>query len=229
MKKIINILIFCLLFTIPNVVKAEFWLCEQADIVKLQKIASNVTTTYEYNETFPNGEKYGIVNFTIYINNLDPRIYIYDRNSKMTYRTEEKQLILYNVQPGSTLELTIFGDAYNCSDEELITIHVSVPSYNKYYMDDLCVKYPNNKLCYKWGYMDMSYEEFRKRILISEIKEEVIEEPVDDKKTFKDYFVDVIVFLDKYKFFIFGTMIIGSILGIIIIKLIKRRDEFDLK
>lgn len=230
MKKIIYILMFCLFFAIPNIVKAnEYYNCDQYDLIKLQKLASNVTTTYEHQEVFPNEAKYGIVTFKVYIDNLDSRIYLKNTETNAIYTTLTRQVIIDNVLPGTNIALTAFANDYGCHGEELVTMYINVPSYNKFYTDELCETYPKNKLCKKWSLVDISYDEFKKRLLESERKEEIIIEEEEKKKTFIDYFLDVIVFLDKYKYPIFGAMIIIPVIGIIMIKISKRKDEFDLK
>ena len=230
MKKIIYILMIYLFFTIPNIVKAnEYYSCDQYDLIKLQKLASNVTTTYEYQEIFPNGSKYGIVTFKVYIDNLDSRIYLKNTETKEIYSTLTRQVVIENVLPGTNIGLKAFANDYGCHGEELVTMYVNIPSYNKFYTDELCETYPKNKLCKKWSLVDIDYDEFKKRILASEKKEEVIIEEENEKKTFLDYFIDVINFLDKYKYPIFGAMIILPIIGIILIKLSKHKDDFDLK
>lgn len=230
MKKIIYILIFCLFFTIPNIVKAnEYLSCDQYDLIKLQKLASNITTTYDYQETFTPGQEYGVVTFKVYINNVDSRIYLKNSTTNEIYSTLNRQIVIGNVQPGTNIALTAIANDYGCNGEELVTMYINIPSYNKFYTDGLCVKYPTNKLCKKWTLLNISYDEFRKRILKSEYEDEIVIEEEIKNKTFKDYFIDVIIFLDKYKYPIFGAMIVGSIIGIIIIKLSKRKEYFDLK
>ena len=229
MKKIITIFLIGLFFTIPNVVKARSFLCDQSDLIKLQKIASNVTTTYEHAEYFPPDQKYGIVKFVVTISNLDPRIYIRDINSNIVYKTNDKQIIISNVDPGTTLELTIYGNDYGCNEEELVTKYVNIPNYNKYYKSEICERYPNNRLCNKWTLVNYSYEDFRQRVLKSEYVEEEKGENLPPIKSFQEYFVELINFLDKYKFIIFVPIIVVSISGIIILKLLGRRKEFDLK
>ena len=104
-----------------------------------------------------------------------------------------------------------------------------IPFYNKYYVDELCDKFPDNELCDKWRLVDLTYEEFAKKIEHDRIVEGGFDDQVDNIKTFKDYFVEIVSFLDEYKFFIFGSVIILSSLGIVYLKSLKKKDNFDLK
>ena len=74
-----------------------------------------------------------------------------------------------------------------------------------------------------------NYEEFKKRLLDSEVKEDELLEEENKNKTILDYFVEIIGFLDKYKYIIFGAMIILPIIGIAVIVISKHKDDFDLK
>lgn len=229
MKKLFYCLIFCILFALPNVVKAETYLyCEQYNLLKLQKLASNITYSYDYVETFKVGSKYGDVSFKVTIYNLDPRIYLYDRNKQVSYVTPNRELVFNNIKPGTSLEFIVHGNDYGCK-EELMTVNITVPFYNKYYVDELCEKFPDNELCDKWRLVDLTYEEFAKKIEHDRIVEGGFDDQVDDIKTFKDYFVEIVSFLDEYKFIIFGSVIILSGLGIIYLKSLKKKDNFDLK
>ena len=110
----------------------------------------------------------------------------------------------------------------------MVTKYVNIPNYNKYYTSEICKIYPNNRLCNKWTLANYSYEDFKYRVLKSEYVEEK-EENIPTIKNFQEYFVELIAFFDKYKFIIFIPIIVISILGIIILKLLGRRKEFDLK
>ena len=74
----------------------------------------------------------------------------------------------------------------------------------------------------------MSYEEFKKGVLEYAPKKEV-EVEKEKPKTFEDIFAEIIDFLDRYKLLIFVPIIVISAGWIVYLKLLKRKEYFDLK
>ena len=59
MKKIKIFILLIALLSLPSFVKAkEYFSCDNMDLIKLQKYASNVLSSYDYNEVFTPNVKY---------------------------------------------------------------------------------------------------------------------------------------------------------------------------
>lgn len=230
MKKIIFLFILGVFLTIPNMIKADeiYFECKPSELTKLQKLATNIVSSYDYNETFLPNSKYGSVNFTVKLSNLNDKLYIVDTQTKKRYNYMGNELVIPNMQDGKSLKFEVYANGYGCYDNYLLTIYVNLPSYNKYYVDDVCKDYQGYKLCNKWTKVDMSYEEFKKGVLEYAPKKEV-EVEKEKPKTFEDIFAEIIDFLDRYKLQIFVPIILISAGWIVYLKLLKRKEYFDLK
>lgn len=231
MKKIIYLIMFGIFLTIPSIAKADnYYSCDPTNLTKLQKIATNIVSTYDYQEIFDSNSTYGKVLFTVKLTNLDSKLYIISKETKTRYNYTSSEIVISNITPGQTLHYEVYANDYGCNDKYLMTIYVNIPSYNKYYVDDLCKNYQSYKLCNKWNKVDMSYDEFKIAVSkYSESNNNSKPEEENKTKTFEEIFAEVVAYLDKYKMPIFGSIVIISGSLIIILKIFKRKDRLILK
>lgn len=231
MKKAIYLFMFSIFLTIPTIVKADntYYSCNASDLTKLQKLATNIVSSYDYQETFGNNQ-YGSVTFTIKLTNLNSKLSILSKESKTRYDYKSNELIITNISPGQTLHYEVYGNDYGCNDKHLMTIYINIPSYNKYYVDDVCKNFQGYKLCNKWNKVDMSYDDFKKAVS-KYTSDGKIDNPEEKKnyKTFEEIFIEVVAYLDKNKMPIFGTTVIISALLIVYLKYIDNKNKFKLK
>lgn len=231
MKKIIYLIMFGIFLATPSIVKADsYYKCDATDLTKLQKLATNIISSYDYIETFDANNVYGNVSFTVKLTNLNPKLYVVNKETRTRYNYTSNELVVSNLSPGQTLHYEIYANDYGCNGKYLMMIYVNIPQYNKYYVDDLCKNYQSYKLCNKWSKVDMPYDEFK--IAVSKYSEnkknDKIEEDNKDK-TFQEIFIEVVAYLDKYKMPIFGSIIITSGTLIILLKIFKRKERLILK
>jgi len=220
MKRIKVILfVFSLLMVMPNTIYA---LCDYKEKSELQSLAGNLNFTYNYEE---NGE--GInsnVKFSITITNMHPNLYIVDQTNIQVYNYNDNgEIVIDGYSPGSTIQFIVYGNTTNCMSVELMNNYITLPSYNHFYRDTVCDGVSNYKLCNRWTKVDMSYDEFKRKV--EQYKEglSIKEEPITEKET--DLIEKIITFLSKYSLYIFGLIIVVCS-GLIIY--LKRKDDFDL-
>lgn len=228
MKRVVYILIVLFLFIVPSKVKGETYaLCNATNLTKLQKIATNISTSYEYIEKF-NGD-IGDVTFTVKIDNLDERLYLVDDQTGKRYNYSSNELTLYNIAPNRTLKYRVYANDYGCNDKQLIILYINIPPYNRYYKTSICQEFSTNKLCGRWNNVDMSYEELEKT-LVKLRKQNT--KPIEEEKkvkTFNDYFIDVVMFLNKYRMEIFVPIIALSSLGILLKVILRKKEWKEIK
>ena len=230
MKKLVKYILLFVLFAIPNIVKAE---CSVSELARLKKIASNITYKYNYIENFKS-DSYGEVSFTITISNLTDEMSLkysptknLDFKDKVTIEIKDGTAIFQNAKPGMSHRFEVYANGKtNCNEERLFTFYIAVPSYNKFYIDELCKTVPNYKYCIKWSNVKLSEEEFKKNIneyiKSLDVKEE---EKIEKEEDYERYY-KIISFLAKYIYYVDIPLIIICIVAIVYL---KNKDNYDLK
>jgi len=219
MKKIKVIsFVFSLLVFMPIIVSAQ---CEYSEKSRLQGLANNLNFTYDYKET--DAGINSSVDYSITIANIVPDLYIVDQTNIKVYYNNQGEITISNYRPGSTIQFIVYGNTENCKGVELINNYVSLPSYNSFYKDPMCDGVTDYKLCKRWAKIDLSYDEFVKKVKEYKEKLKVEDIPVIEGK---NSFIDKIIsFLSKYSFYLFGAIIVICS-GLIFY--LNRKDDFDL-
>lgn len=218
----IKILIFGILAFIPNIVKAD---CNYNEKVRLQSLASNLNFSYDYKERDEGHQFYGI-DFSITVTNLNPDLYIVDNYKGKTHYYENKNEFTDNdYGNGITVGFTVYANSGSCKDVYLITNYVTLPPYNRFYIDPICADIQDYKLCKRWNRVNLSYDDFIKQVEIYKTVEDKKEENIniDDDNELIENIID---FLSKYSFYLFGGIIVVCS-GLIFY--LSRKDDFDLK
>lgn len=220
MKKIF--LLFMFLILVPSKV---YGYCSSEEKVRLNNIAKNLDLTYDY---YYVDNK---VRFSITITNLHPDIYVFDNEhfKKIYYdskRSNPKEITIDNFISGASYKFIVYGNTENCKDELIMTQYKTVPAYNGYSTDPLCVGIEEYDLCKKWKSAPITYEEFVK--LITKYKEEkVIEEiPIEDDDKGFNYYIRIIAdFISLY----YGYYIAAMVLIIVLVFLLRQKYSFKLE
>ena len=225
MKKILIFLI-SILFFLPFKVYAEeaLW-CSLENFNKIQKLASNITTSYTYEETIENNK--GNAVFTVKISNLNNKFYLINKKTKEQYPSIDGELTLVGIEPNTKLEFQVMASGYKCRDY-IKTVYVTTPPYNPYYLDKACEDYTDYKLCSKWVNVNIDYDTFVKTVSTysKEIKQP---EKNNNPLSFNEIIIQILLFLDEYRFQIILPIVVLTTLGIIIIKLVEKKNNFDFK
>lgn len=219
MKRIKVILfVFSLLMFMPSIVNAQ---CSYDEKSKLQTLAGNLNFSYNYVEV-DNGIN-SSVNFNITISNLVPELYVVDQTNIRVYNYTGSDIVIDRNNPGTTTQFIVYGNTENCGGVELIINYVSLPSYNRFYKDEVCSGIADYKLCNRWTRVDMTYSEFTKKVLDYKAQLKVEAEPTQIQEV--SLVEKIMAFLSKYSFYLFGGI---TIICSGLIFYLKRKDDFDL-
>lgn len=131
---------FCLLLILivlsPKHIKAS---CSDSEIIRLQKLASNVNITYTANE---NTQKFDII-----ITNLKNDLVLKDVYSNKIYNTN-REVIIKNAGSGQ-YTFMIYANT-KCSNDYIKTKYIQLPYYNMYYNSQYCNGISEYAYCSKW-------------------------------------------------------------------------------
>ena len=196
--------------------------CSNSEITTLKKYAANINFSYDY--YIENDTAY----FNIIVNNLVPQLYIYDEETDTDYFFEDTydgEFVISGLTKERG-EIQILSNLDNCFGEKIGVKNYILPSYNKYYSDNICEKNKEHSLCQKWKKNNFTYEEFKKIMEDYEKtklpKQEFKEEEKKYEHTLLDYFVDFYV---KYYYIILSLIIM---ICIIIMIISARKNKFNL-
>lgn len=209
MKKIVFCII-SLLFMFPMGIKA--YECSNEDKERLQKLANNISVSYEEYEE--NGKTY----FKAIFAGLSKEIRIYSDRRHFYYYNYSNNLfdeVELQVYPGNTYQFTINGSE-TCKYNDFRTITINIPNYNPYYEDDVCRNAREYKLCKKWvSNNEISYDEFVSKV--TEYKKQQ-GEVIADNST-EENGINGFTFLDIYNKYYWPTFV-GMICSLILLILL---------
>lgn len=145
------LLIICLCLWLTPV---QAFYCRYEDLSYYKKIASNINVSYDY-EVFNNG-----VTFTTTITNLQPDYYIVDTATGIRYNYTGEDIQIKGYRSGQTIQYTVYTTQEFCEDQILSTIRLTLPTYNRYYNDEVCKDASEYSLCSRWSSHGLDYETF---------------------------------------------------------------------
>ena len=154
MKNFKYVLLSIILFIICPKVKAD--LCDDKDKINYQSLAKNISGTYEY---VPESNTFNII-FT----NVDSTLYFKELNTGGIYGYTGNEMVLFNFIPGNSYKFGVYTSNYECRNDKMYTIYLTLPFYNPYYQDSLCEGIENYKYCSKFISKFITYEEFKNNI-----------------------------------------------------------------
>ena len=221
MKKGIGIiLVTVLMFVAPSTAQAEdfFNRCDYTTKARLKELASNISSSYVPIET-ENG-----VTFQVTITNIYPGLIVRDVSNGEEYRydanrSRPSEVTITDLQPDQTYQYDVYSDNPSCSDIILNVYYVTLPAYNAYYKDTLCIGIENYSLCNRWLKHSMSFEEFEKGV--SEYRESLNQEV--PKKEEQTRLNPVLQFIRDYYYVFIGLGILG--IGYVVY-VRRKRDSF---
>ena len=208
MKRLLFIMALVFLL-FPLKVEAA-WYCDYKDLAELKAIATNIKYIYDYRIESDKAL------FTITLTNIYKEFYVYDvKNNKYYYPDRNKdisEITIDGYQSGISYNFVIYTTREKCEEETVYSFYVTLPTYNKYYLDPLCEGYENYSLCQKWNNLgNMSYEEFKDdmQAYIDSLKEQ---EEAKEEDDFSIYWL--LEFYLKYYMYILPTVIVGLLIVI---------------
>lgn len=204
--------IVCLIILFP--ISVNGLVCDNATKVRLQRLAQNITTSYNYIE------QDGYVTFDITFNNLNSELYLVDVANNRQYNYSGNVLQLGGFESGKTYKFEVRSTDVYCSGSVLYYLYVNTPYYNPYYADPICDGF-SYKYCNKWQKNDLSYEEFIKNVEEAKRQIESEEEIQEEVKGIFDYIID---FYTSYYYIVLPIIIVISLVYILIQR--KKNDLF---
>jgi hypothetical protein len=185
MKRVIKLLII-LVIIFSNKVNA--WYCDYKFLANLKNLASNIKYTYNYKMV--NGSPV----FNITLTNIPANTYIINDSTGGIYYPKKNmdEVTFYGFKDNKSYEFTVRTNELYCEETVVSKIYVPLPAYNKYFNDPLCTEFPNHSLCQRWNTVNISYEEFKSKMI--KFKEEELQkeyvEPKENKwlKLYLDYY-----------------------------------------
>lgn len=193
--------LICLIILSPLCVKAL--ICDNADVIRLQKLAKNITTSYDYVENNSS------VQFSITFENVSNELYLKNSSSGEEFYGDG-EFTLNNYSAGENYKFEVRSTNALCNTKALSYIYVNLPPYNPYYNDPICngVSY---KYCNKWQKNTLSYDEFVQDV--TNYKNSLI---TNDEKSqqIKGLFDYIVEFYANYYFIILPVIILFSVIGI---------------
>lgn len=235
MRIVKHFILLLSLFLIPNIAKAGYG-CTVEELSNLKRIASNITTKYDYIETFSNNG-YGNVSFTFTISNVPNEMYLryyedeFETKNYVTYYPDSNnQIIIKGMQAGKSYRYSVYSKTNTkCNEELLNNFYVTPPSYNKFYIHDLCKDIQSYSSCQKWTKTSFGDDEAKFKYDVKKYLQSLeVEKPPEEEHREDPYgwFVELIAFLDKYIFIITVPIIALCIIGMIIY---NKKTSFNLK
>lgn len=211
MKKILLLSFLLLLVPIKNV-QAK---CMYSDIAEMKKISANVNYSYEYKIVD------GDALFNITLTNLTEDAYFVDSSTEKTYKNKTGEFILKNYNSGEKIVYNFYPNDEDCMNTVLYTIRITLPKYNKYYNNPICVDAQEYSLCQRWSSHNLDYDTFINKV--SEYKKNKLEEQQKNKKEVDNdsIFHYIILFFTNYYY------IILIVLGVTILCMAYIRNKRD--
>lgn len=222
-KKIKYLLLFAVIWLLPNVVHAQ---CSYERVAELSRMASNVQLSYSYDFKDHNPI------FRVTATNLTNDIYmttsgnIPDENGQAPWSftgTGEKNIYFAD---GAYATFQFYSNDRNCLGEELLTSYINLPLYNSYSTTDECQKHPYFKYCKMWS-GDNAVETSKFTNEYNEYKN-LVETAQENEKNKKQSFLDILTnslpFSNLYIWIVVGMLII--LLVVFVNLTAKRRRRF---
>ena len=217
MKRLIKLILFILVISLPIKINAY---CTTEEKLRYSNLASNIETSYDYVEYEDR------VSFSITIHNVHSDLIVLDKQSGRRYNSHINKLnnfTISNLKDGQSYVFEVYANNSDCTYRVYNTLYVTIPKFNKYYKDPVCVDASDYLYCQKWVEVgNISYDEFVK--LVNDYKHQNIEEEIKEEKEENNWIYILGDFWAKYYLYIsLGTILVC--VSIIIIK--NKQDKFE--
>lgn len=216
--------VFTLLF-LPNIVFAAS-LCDNRVLLEQRDKARNVNISYSY--VMENGEPI----FSVTLSNLFEDMYVVDKLTGKTYHsdkfTTDGELVIEGYRDDLKIRYVVYSKVYGCYGESLINLYATIPNYNEFSADKVCVGAEEFSLCQRWGAVSVDYDTFVAKVkAYKEQKANSISTPVfKQEKTWLDY---IFSFVGKYYVYLVSLVIILVLLISALKKVFVQKNEFDFR
>lgn len=206
-----KVVIFILLMLLP--ISGKALSCDNSEQARLRKLATNVNTSYEYVE---DGEN---VTFNVTLTNITSELYVVDSVTGNRYSYNgTNEITITGYKHGTNIRYSIYPSKEDCTRGYLTVKYVNLPYYNKYYKNELC-KDKKYNICSKWRKVELTEEQFKKKI--AELDREAEKKNEENVQTKNTIFDNIASFVFKYYPFI----ILGGLAIYTPIEIIRRKKD----
>lgn len=230
MKKIILVLALTFLF---NINTSAASICDSNEQIELNQKAANIKVNYEIlteEKELPDGTL-TTYSTKVSIYNVTKEFYVVvsnnTNNNKATYYFEnaiDGVIIFTNVDLSNVVNYTIEVYTTNetgCMDERYKTLYVTTPRYNDYYNREICVENSEFDYCKQFVVVPEIDEDTFLEKLNKYVKKDTNSSIVEDENNTEENKTN---FIDDYKWYIIGGVILAGA-GIITINYLNRRKK----
>lgn len=217
MKRCLKMLLFvCLLVIVPIHTQAKE--CDYTTKAKLKRMASNINTSYTPVE---NGNT---MSFTATITNVYPGLKVRNVRTKQWYDHNSgidtnNMIVVESLVSGISYRFDVYSENVDCGDDALASYYLTLPSYNPYYKDPLCVGIEEYQLCGKWLKHSLTHDEFVKEI--TKYKESLNQKDIEKKE--QKEINPIIQFVKDYYYIFIG---LGVFVIAYVIYIRYKKDSF---
>lgn len=184
--------LICMCVT-PNFVHAK---CDYQRQAELSRIASNVQVAYTYDS----------VEFTVFVSNLTPDLYITDNYGREYYGDGKEKVFKF---ASGTVNFDVFSNDSNCRGEGLLRKSITLPSINTFAMYPECNQYPNFKYCQNWGELAITDEQFYSEF--NKYKQELSQKVLANANGQLDILDSILDVIDNNKYMIIFLGVVGGV------------------
>lgn len=199
--------------------------CTPTEQLRLRNLAATTQITYEYYEN----KEEEIMGFKVQITGFSADFYIYNEENGTYLKYVDNAIVVSSAfDPGETYVLPFYAsDDGICKGYHILSKSITLPTYNYYSEDSLCVGHETYELCKKFTSINIdSQEEFENRVKqyiksLEKPDEPIVEEEPESPRTIIEIIEDF--FIDNYMIFLVSIIVVGTSI-IISIEVKKRRS-----
>lgn len=173
-----KILKFILFFLCSFLIYFNVDACTTKELSDLRKIANNIK--FDYDVYLDENEPF--VYFSLY--NMNNLFYIKEKPYNTSiYYNNETIMTRYGYKDDINYRFIIYGSNYsNCKNEVILDKYITIPRYNPYYNNKACDGVKEFVLCGKYSDLNLSSDEFLRRVNEYKKKQNKEDKPVEKSK-----------------------------------------------
>lgn len=224
MKKyyIFFLMVFTLLL-MPNVVSAE-GVCDYKTMSDYRSLAGNVNITYSYRMEDDKPV------FDVTISNLYDDMYVKDVSLNKKYDKSNfdsnNDIVITGYIDDVQLKYQIYTRNVNCYDQLLSTKYVTLPNYNEFSADAVCIGAEEYSLCQRWGAVSVDYDTFIAKVKAYKERKKSAGEVIDFKHD-KTLLEKIFSFVGSYYVYLVSLIIIIILIIAALKQIFLKKNQFD--
>lgn len=224
MKKYLGFFVAIIAVFIPFKSVNAASICDDKNASDYKYVASNVNVIYTYKMIDDKPV------FTITFTNLFYGNVIKDNlGHRYTYMDFQSETELSLDGYSDNQRLTFYIYENDCGSRLLATKYVTLPKYNSLSTDPICKGVENYSLCQRWGEINVSYDEFVKKVTAyKESKKKIVveEKPFVAELSLRD---KIFRFVGKYYVYLVSAVVLVILFLAALKSVSLKKNQFDFK